>query len=57
MMEAWELASYVVTVVGLPVAILIFVYQARRERANEEEEEYQLLNEQEGTSRGTDHQM
>ena len=42
--EAWEIASFVVTVVGLPVAILIFVYQARRERANEEEEEYQLLN-------------
>jgi hypothetical protein len=42
--DFWELASFVVTVVGLPLAIATFLYQARRERANEEEEEYQLLN-------------
>jgi hypothetical protein len=42
--EAWELASFIVTVIGLPIAIVIFMYQSRRERANEEEEEYQLLN-------------
>jgi len=42
--DAWEIASFVVTVIGLPLAILTFLYQARRERANEEEEEYQLLN-------------
>jgi hypothetical protein len=42
--ETWELASFVVTVIGLPVAIAFFVYQARRERANEDEEEYQHLN-------------
>jgi hypothetical protein len=42
--DFWEIASFVVTVVGLPVAIVIFIYQARRERANEEEQEYQLLN-------------
>jgi hypothetical protein len=42
--ELWELASFVVTVIGLPVAIVIFIYQSRRERANEDEEEYQLLN-------------
>lgn len=42
-LEYWELASYVVTVIGLPFAIAIFVYEARRERDNEEEEEYQLL--------------
>jgi hypothetical protein len=42
--EIWELASFVVTVIGLPVAIVIFLYQSRRERANEDEEEYQLLN-------------
>lgn len=42
--ETWELLSYVVTVVGLPVAILVFVYEQRKERENEEEEEvYQLL--------------
>ena len=42
--EFWEIASFVVTVIGLPFAIAIFIYQSRRERANEEEEEYQLLN-------------
>lgn len=42
--EYWELASFVVTVIGLPLAIATFIYQSRRERVNEEEEEYQLLN-------------
>jgi len=42
--DTWEILSFIVTVIGLPIAILIFFYQARRERANEEEEEYQLLN-------------
>ena len=42
--EFWEIASFVVTVIGLPLAIATFIYQSRRERANEEEEEYQLLN-------------
>ena len=39
----WEIASYVVTVVGLPLAILIFFIEQRRERRNEEDEVYQLL--------------
>lgn len=39
----WELASYVVTVIGLPLAIGIFFYEQRKERANEEAEAYQLL--------------
>jgi hypothetical protein len=43
MQEFWELASYVVTVLGLPLAIGIFFWQERKERANEEEEGYQLL--------------
>ncbi|MBA2690629.1 MAG: hypothetical protein H0U63_07490 [Burkholderiales bacterium] len=43
MIDYWELASYVVTVVGLPFAIVVFIYDRRRERDNEEEEEYQLL--------------
>jgi hypothetical protein len=43
MQELWELASYVVTVLGLPLAIGIFLWQERNERANEEEEGYQLL--------------
>lgn len=41
--ENWELMSYVVTVVGLPLAILVFLYEQRKERENEEEEVYQLL--------------
>lgn len=41
--ETWELASYVVTVVGLPLAICVFLYEQRKERDNEEEEVYQLL--------------
>ena len=42
-LETWELLSYVVTVVGLPLAICVFLYEQRRERENEEEEVYQLL--------------
>ncbi len=42
-LETWELLSYVVTVVGLPLAIGAYVYEQRKERANEEEEVYQLL--------------
>ncbi len=43
MRDAWEIASYIVTVLGLPIAIGIFVWQEIKERANEEEEGYQLL--------------
>ena len=42
-MEIWELASYVVTVIGLPLAIVVFVIEQRKERENDEEEVYQLL--------------
>jgi len=42
-LETWELLSYVVTVVGLPLAIAVFVFEQRKERDNEEEEVYQLL--------------
>lgn len=41
--EFWELASYVVTALGLPVAVLFFAWEQRKERDNEEEEGYQLL--------------
>jgi len=41
--ETWELLSYVVTVIGLPLAIAVFVFEQRKERDNEEEEVYQLL--------------
>lgn len=42
-LATWELLSYVVTVVGLPLAIFVFLYEQRKERDNEEEEVYQLL--------------
>ncbi len=42
-LETWELLSYVVTVVGLPLAISVFLYEQRKERANEEEAVYEQL--------------
>ena len=39
----WELLSYVVTTVGLPLAILVFLYEQKKERDNEDEEVYLLL--------------
>ena len=41
--DAFELASYAVTVIGLPFAVWVFVAQQRKERENEEEEAYQRL--------------
>jgi hypothetical protein len=43
MRDAWELASFVVTALGLPFAILFFAWEQRKERDNEDEEQYQLL--------------
>jgi hypothetical protein len=40
---AWELSSYIVTTIGLPLAILVFLYEQKKERDNEDEEVYQLL--------------
>ena len=34
-LEVWELLSYIVTVVGLPLAIIVFLVQQRKERLNE----------------------
>ncbi len=45
-LETWELASYVVTVVGLPFAILVFYFEQRKERQNEDEELYQRLSDE-----------
>lgn len=42
-MQALEAGSYLVTLVGLPFAIGVFLFEQRRERENEEEEAYQLL--------------
>ncbi len=39
----WELLSYVVTTIGLPLAIVVFLYEQKKERDNDEEEVYQLL--------------
>ncbi len=41
--DAWELASFIVTVVALPFAIIFFALEQRKERDNEEEAAYQLL--------------
>jgi len=45
-LEWFELLSYVVTIVGLPLAIGIFIYEQRKERQNEEEELYQRLSDE-----------
>ena len=42
----FETASYVVTVIGLPFAIIVFIWEQRRERQNEEEEIYQRLSDE-----------
>lgn len=42
-LETWELLSYIVTVIGLPCAIGIFLYEQRKERENEEEASWQQL--------------
>ena len=41
--DAWEMASFVITALGLPFAIVFFAIEQRKERDNEEEEAYQLL--------------
>ena len=41
--QTWEMWSYIVTVIGLPLAICVFLYEQRKERDNEEEAVYQLL--------------
>jgi hypothetical protein len=46
LLEWLEAASYVVTIIGLPMAISVFFYEQRRERQNEEEEIYQRLSDE-----------
>jgi hypothetical protein len=41
--DFFELASYVVTVFALPFAVWVFLAEQRKERENEEEEQYQHL--------------
>lgn len=45
-LEWLEAASYLVTVVGMPFAIAVFLYEKRRERQNDEEEIYQRLSDE-----------
>jgi hypothetical protein len=42
-LETWELLSHVVTVIGLPLAIAVFILQQRKERLNEELMVYESL--------------
>jgi len=46
LLETFEMLSYIVTVVGLPLAILTFVLEQRKERRNEEEEIFQRLSDE-----------
>jgi hypothetical protein len=46
LLQTMEMLSYVVTVVGLPLAILTFVIEQRKERQNEEEEIFQRLSDE-----------
>jgi hypothetical protein len=46
LLQTWELLSYLVTVIGLPLAILVFVYEQRRERQNDQEEIFQRLSDE-----------
>ena len=46
LLEWTELASYVVTIVGLPLAIYVFLAEQRKERSNEEEEIHQRLSDE-----------
>ena len=41
-----ELLSYVVTIFGFPMAIMVFLYEQRKERRNEQEEIYQRLSDE-----------
>lgn len=46
MRETWEFLSYVVTVIGLPFAIIVFILEHRKERQNDDEEIYQRLSDE-----------
>lgn len=44
--EWMEFLSYLVTVIGFPLAIAVFYYEQRKEHANDEEELYQALSDE-----------
>ena len=41
--ETWELLSYIVTVIGLPLAIVAIVFEKRKERQAEEDAVYEAI--------------
>ena len=45
-LETWELLSYIVTVFGFPMALLVFIYEQRKDRQNDEEEVFQRLSDE-----------
>jgi len=45
-LEVMELLSYIATVVGIPLAMIMFFLQEKKERQNEQEEIYDKLMEQ-----------
>lgn len=45
-LEFMEFLSYVATVIGIPLAIVMFIIQEKKERQNEQEEIYDKLMEQ-----------
>ena len=45
-MEWGELLSYLVTIIGLPMAIIVFIYEQRKDRQNDDEEVYQRLSDE-----------
>jgi len=44
--QTFEFLSYVVTVVGLPFAIIVFLLEQRKERMNDQEEIFQRLSDE-----------
>jgi hypothetical protein len=42
-LEYFEFLSYLATVIGIPMAIIIFLHQEKKERQNEQEEIYDQL--------------
>ena len=45
-LEILEMLSYIVTIIGLPVAIITYMLEQRKERQNEEEEIFQRLSDE-----------
>lgn len=46
LLEWMELLSYAVTIIGLPLAIYVFLAERRKERSNEDGETYQRLSDE-----------